>query len=358
MQLVYFPFIPLSEEICFGFAKVWPFEKYKEKYIVDPSIREKVSRLLNMQDYGKRSFGPSIVSFGNCDFHEMSVSEQSLLENIRLTLFVSFLSKNNMRVSGMNAGFYMVTSDNFSVVFQNFIQDNEYVAFEDGYVASMTRSGYKIDNVRISLPSYVLLPDKIQADEKLLANLLVLEKKKDELFQKIIRSTNLLLQSYFNDHNVSLNARILLQVAAFEVLLDLPEKEQRKVFVEKVDQYLALPAETREPYQYEAQPGVHKQSDFSATKKGIWADRIYTLRNHIIHGRDVDPSDFLYYRQRHIDLGMMFFVSIVKKLINETLDPSESFNDVVSWGERDNSEGEKDEGFSIWNSLIAQPPFK
>ena len=65
----------------------------------------------------------------------------------------------------------------------------------------------------------------------------------------------------------------------------------------------------------------------------IWADKFYTLRNHIIHGENVWMQEFVFQRrQGHLEIAVLFFVLLVKELINEKLrSKGKFFMDNVTW---------------------------
>ncbi len=61
----------------------------------------------------------------------------------------------------------------------------------------------------------------------------------------------------------------------------------------------------------------------------MWADKFYTLRNHIIHGKEIEPKDFCFGQHRHHDLAVWFFILSVKKLLDKYL-KEDSFYDRIT----------------------------
>ncbi len=143
------------------------------------------------------------------------------------------------------------------------------------------------------------------------------------------------MSGYFNSHELSDESRILQQSRAFEILLQLPEQGQRKVFKEKVRLY-CFPREKK--FQIEVRYLSERIGGRREAEKSImavmWADRFYVLRNHIIHGDVVRPGSFLFKRQRHGDIALWIYLILVKKIINENLLSPEKFYDEVLWKER------------------------
>ena len=62
----------------------------------------------------------------------------------------------------------------------------------------------------------------------------------------------------------------------------------------------------------------------------MWADRFYTLRNHIIHGEQLRNSEFSFFGQPHYHLGVLFFIASVKKILNDTLG-NNIFHDTIRY---------------------------
>src|SRR5260221_13006967 len=75
------------------------------------------------------------------------------------------------------------------------------------------------------------------------------------LYDRVLRTTDLLFESYYNNPNVSLNARILLQVSALEVLLDLPTERPRMHLKAEIEAMTVLPTDPVVTYPIEIRPG-------------------------------------------------------------------------------------------------------
>lgn len=74
------------------------------------------------------------------------------------------------------------------------------------------------------------------------------------------------------------------------------------------------------------------------SRKVIWADSYYTLRNHIIHGNQVKLNEFAFKgKQRHLDIGILFFMLLVKKIINEKR-KKRIFYDEIEWGKTEDGD--------------------
>lgn len=332
MQLLYFPYLMLGnlDEITYGNVKVWNFRKKADEYIQDEALRQKIRALLATNKYeGQPIQDMGILSIGDIEFREATQEDMDTANEIKLLLFLTCLARNNVRAQGANAGHYIATSENFLFVVQNFLLESDYISESAGYIVHKTVGGYKMNERSFIAPAHVLKPFVLGFNSDLRETLLRLKSEDSNQYARILRATDLFFQSYFNNADVSLNARILLQVGAFEVLLDLPpDNKQRKRLKEAVEKLTSLRSDLIETYQFEVRPDTFQSETRSIKVK--WADRFYSLRNHIIHGNEVPPSEFLFASQRHIDIATMFFVLLIEKLLNESFG-EQIFYDKIMW---------------------------
>jgi hypothetical protein len=332
MQIVYFPFISMGNEqkIDFGFLKIWNFDFMSKKYITDPKLLSRVSKILstNQEYFIGPVKGIGVVSIGDTDFRTYTQEELNLIREARLILFLSFLAKHNAVRNDINAGHWFATTENFNFTAQNFEIDSDNMATRNGYVIDMMAGGYRMGRDKFFKPSYVASPTQFSIDENLFHSLLLFRSEKPRVFRKITRATELFAESYYNSQSVSINARILCQMGAFETLLDLPERDQRRVFKDIVEAETSFDTEKQYVYYYESLRGKVKES---RTIKGIWADRFYTLRNHIIHGRKIPKERYVFKKnQRHTDIALLFFIFLVKQQIEKSL-RRKIFMHLITW---------------------------
>lgn len=341
MQIIYFPYLSLGEvdEINFGNVKVWNFDKKASQYITDIKLRAYIQSIIYSNiSHNQPIKDVGVISIGAVDFREFNDDEFLIANEVRLAIFLSFLSRHNTIGRKANAGWYMGTSENFEFVIQNFQPYNNDISERTGHIIDIGIGGYKIGQKKFYAPSYVIKPQKFSLDGLLISELVKLNKRGGKkLYRRILRATDLIFESYYNNPNVSKNARVLLQIAAFETLLDLPTQGQRKDFKDKIELYCNQPGEKLYSHYYENRG---KKLPEKRSLKAIWADSYYTLRNHIIHGEIVRAQDFVFKgKQRHIDIAILFFILLVKKLINQKSPGKKIFYDEIGWGqEKDGSD--------------------
>lgn len=319
--IAYFPYINMQNvpEIDLGFAKVWNFDQKKVAYIPDSTIRSHIENILatHVTHHGSVK-GIGILSIGAIDFREPTDEEYKLMRYARLILFISFLAQNNTAKPDPNVGHFMATSENFDLVYQKTIIGSDYLSEATGEVIHFSIGGLHISQHKFQRPSFVPSSLTFRLDDGLFQGLLKLRTKKPMVFERIMNATEIFLESYYNSPYLSRSARILLQLSAFEILLNLPEEQQRKAFKEAIHKISYLPGEPIKSYFSERFGGKKVREKLSL--KGYWADQFYTLRNHIIHGTTPAPREFIFNKsQRHLDIAVLYFVLSVKKQIEKSL---------------------------------------
>jgi hypothetical protein len=226
----------------------------------------------------------------------------------------------------------MVTAENFDVIRQNFVLDSDYISEQTGTLIQMHLMGYRINETRFTRPAYVNRPTMFKYDEKLFMQLKLLRSNNRPLYRRITRAAAVFLESYYNSPRVDIRARVLLQVAAFEILLDLPEHQPRKAFKDSIESLLKNQGDRRHRYKFQA---GNRMLEETRTLAAIWADRFYTLRNHIAHGETIPRGEYVFRReQHHLLIAPLMFVVCLKRQLEialTTLAKHQPFYEKILW---------------------------
>lgn len=348
MQIIYFPYINLRnhDEVAIPElnAVIWNFDRKANDYIPDATTRDKVKRLLAANTRGNEAIeNIGVLSMGNTDFRTFSSLEVQALHEIKLLLFLSRLAKSNTKPDADR----MTTAENLSFVIQNFEMDNEYIAESAGHIIRLSAAGYTIDETKFRAPGYVVFPLVFNLDSSTLKTLLEMRAKRPLIYKRILRACELFMRSYFNDPYVDDNSRILLMLAAFETLMDLPDDgQQRRHFKEIVKQFIDI--KTDKQRSFFSERGNGRKVRERGSMKVRWADRLYVLRNHIIHGNTIKSSQFYFEgtQQRHIDIAVLFFVFLCHAKMTRSLKRRVFFDEIV-WSEIENHDGSSSMGFTF-----------
>lgn len=342
-QVTYIPYIPLREKGAVDFGNglvVWHFDSLAEQKIPDQQIRDFVTSLLaaNVEGSSQEKIkGIGVVSIGDTDFRAFSDEEMAMVQEAKFLLFLCRIARSNTTILGTDSdGWSLATSENFEPVFQNFQIGNNHISESAGYIVTMNAGGYATSEKKFYKPSHVIISNYGMGsfDRELFVQLLRARRRRKKLFRRVLRSTDLLFQAYYNNSNVSRNARILLIAAAFETLLDLPENA-RKHFKNEIERRCDLPNEPKYRHYYHTRNGMKR--DKNRSMKTLWADSFFELRNQIIHG-DLVPEAMYQFRntERQLDISVLFFVFLVKSLLNEGMS-EKPFWDTIEWKQRDNN---------------------
>jgi len=320
-QLIFMPYLAMREEepLKIGDVEIWNFEKQSSQ-ITDPAVRTRVGELLAMYRQAGRIptksaqlRGIGIVSVGPRDFRQLSSSELDQIQAARTILFLCCLAKNSLL--GPRGGFMVYTSENFETIYQSFVLDSEYLSEASGVLIRIQLGGYKIGETVFTQPAYINTPTSFGYDEKLFTALVGLRTNDPAMYRRVLRAGSVFFESYYNTPAVDISARILLQAVAFEVLLELPEARQRQHLKTKIEKLANTANEKTHRYTFEM---GNKKVRESRSLKVMWADRFYSLRNHIIHGAFVSRNEYNFLRtQHHLAIAPLMFTFVLKRLIDE-----------------------------------------
>lgn len=340
-HFVCLPYLNLGDtpEIDFGFAKIWNFNVLKEKYIPDQALREHVASILKnyrvSYPHGKEGeetyasvYGIGLISTDIPTRQQPDRIEKQKINDARLILFISFLARHNIVTRNVNTGHWMASSENYAPVYFSAVVGTKYMTEHTGFVVPSWHGGIEIDKNMLIRPKHIPTPT-FDVDTELLNALIKLRLKHKRIFRRLMSAIEVFYESYYNSPEVSHNARILLQASAFEILLGVQNSEARKELKDYLRRVADYPEDRRFQYKSERRNGRRRIE--IGTKKVMWADRFFTLRNHIAHGLVPKESEYYFGKwQRHFDIALYFFIFCLKRKIEEGLN-KEIFGDDVVW---------------------------
>lgn len=348
------------EELTLGGATIRDAGEVPQ-HIPDQRLRARVIELLGMYrelagkpEKAKPVRNIGVITVGANDFRQLTDREFREVQELRSILFLCCLAQNNRLTR--NGGYMMYTAENFDVVRQNFVLESDRLSESAGVLVNITMLGYTIGQTRFVRPVHVNQPPRFRYDDKLLQQLRLLRRHNRPLYRRIARAGAVFLESYYNNPAVDTRARILLQTAAFEILLDLPEQKQRMVFKDEIERLVSNNGERKYRYKYERYGKLVLET---RTIKGIWADRFYTLRNHIVHGENVPEREYVFRgAQHHLVIAPLMFMSCIKGLIDQWLigaSRRRAFFEKMDWVVIEPGEGSDPEarGFLIRDDFLA-----
>ncbi len=343
LQLVYMPYIsmPLQEDIQIGRVRIWNYSSKANEYIKDDSLRQYINRILELNKDNKKPIANiGIVSIGDIDFRTLNEEELQEIKDARIILFLSFLS-SQLHLPDENRGNFMRTAENFQCVLQNLSPSDRFIAKIAGTLVRIHDMNL-ITNLTMSKPACVTLNQPhFKMDTGLIESLSKLKSKRKQLYRRIIRASEIFIQSYYNNEDINFNLRMVSQMTAFETLLELG-KYPREEFKNKIEKYTVTPEDKRYIHFYD--PG---KQDCKRTMKGKWADNFYRLRNKIVHGDLIKEGQVKFRKKElHFYIATMFFIVLIKKIVDENR-IRKYFDVAIIWNS-------KEQVFKLFNLLATR----
>ena len=335
------PYINLGdmEKIDLGFATIWNFSRKAEEYIPDVPLQEQVARTLKSYrasypyphsgtDIYHPINGIGMIDVGIESKNELDKESRQKANDARLMVFISFLARNNTITRNSNTGHSMASSENFAPVHFSVVVGSQYITEYNGFVVPSWHGGIDIDKNMVVRARHVPTP-RFNVEADMLNALIRLRQRKKRVFRKVVSAIEVFYESYYNSTEVSRNARILLQASAFEILLNSNSGNGREILKTFLKDNANYPDDRVLSYKSERRNG--RMVSERGTVREKWADRFFTLRNHIIHGHVPKEKEYSFSDwQSHFDIALYFFVFCLKRKIEEHLD-REIFGDDVDW---------------------------
>jgi hypothetical protein len=325
-KIAYFPYIFNNwDSLEFDGDVLWNISvsRLARKYIPDVTLRKYVRRLLSSNRHRNRRIKNIFIftAKGKSALDFFDHNEEKRFTDIAKILFLCSVSASNIG----KYSHHFATSDNFMSFVQNFTTKDDFTAFRAGRIISILDGGYKIGEIRYEAPYYLLKHGSL-FDTFLLEKLEVLKRLNRDSFERIIMATDAMMGGYSNADHVSYEMRILLQSRSFEILFDLPERDQRKHFRDKIKEYCQ--SDDEHEHDFLTVKGDGKFRQIFGSRQMMWADRFYLLRNQIVHGSKVFKEEYFFYEDSHWHLALLFFIVATKRIVYKELDEI-NFRDVI-----------------------------
>jgi len=306
-------------ELVFGEARLRNATDFCQE-VKDDQLRDHLGKLLAMYRElgrdgrpGRPLQGIGVLESSGGGLHVPTRAEYRQLSDLQAGLFLAMVAQN-VRLGGPNSGSQMWTADNVGIVSQRFTVGSERTAESAGVIVERTIGGYRVDAMQYTTPSYVPSPISFRIDERLFHSLDQLRTIDAQVFRRVLDAADLVRVSYFNSHIVDLKARLLLLAAAFERLLELPERDQRKVFKAKLEESFATVRDRRFRY-FSPRRGGQFEAEVGSVFR-FWGDQFYSLRSKIIHGESVAESSMMFRStQGHHAAAVTMFVGLATRAV-------------------------------------------
>jgi len=328
-NFAFIPYIEIKSDIKFSNVIFWSFEK-EDSYISDERIKIHIKNILNRYvDYTNKKPLKKItmVSYESPD-NFIVFNEQQIKEIKEATFVLSFCSIIR------NVDFRAFPSDNFQIVFQNFVPGDTSISISSGSYIHNTIGGPKLDEVLFITPYYITQGwGYVDYDERLFESILALKNDLDneELFARIIRALEWVYHAYSNVSMINFLSRIIMMSTAFELLFN--GIGGRKDFTKKIKKHSCNVLDDRDEYRETRIMKINgKEEEVELSLKEWWAYDFYILRNNIVHGNTEEEIQIK--NEKGFDyflLSINFFEESLKRILSEYGYYEYTEVDEISW---------------------------
>jgi hypothetical protein len=176
-------------------------------------------------------------------------------------------------------------------------------------------------------PHYIPDPGAGVGDKKLLGDLAKLCSNKSSEAERIFRSLYWVRSAFANADDHPYEARIVSMATAFEILLDIPEREKGRYFSELLNTLLPPNKLPRS----EKMLGMgRKKKAVDDNDVGWWCRDFYDLRSRIVHGDEIPQADYFANGIEKLRIALYLFVECICGMLPK-IDDSNEFDGLLFW---------------------------
>jgi len=300
------PWLNIEEDIRIGDVT---FKQADPKKLDDGSNNEIIGSLAKSMEHFVKCNGNSTDQAALCFYKDQWLFQKDFqgMQNIRDAVdILSFLVISRLNILCFNGNFYLgqpPSSEKFKLAtIPLFIEGNKKpkVFYKAGVKTILLDTGKHYFDLEPTKHGYQELTEK-QYDSKLLElfNHLISLPRNEEI-ERILRSLMWFRYSHTESDEVDPFSCILMKMTAFEILLDLPDRDARLTFMESIDNnyveifknelsFFEFVKENREIQR--RQVGTTVNENKNQSKLAWWAYDFYKLRSRIVHGDHLESKD-------------------------------------------------------------------
>ena len=332
LQVFFLPWIGdrIEENIKIGSITFWPYPDEADKRITDAEIKNKLNEFFKqfITLDGKPVGKILMCSYKDEDFHKFTLEEYYELRNaVNALIFSAITSQTISAVSDSSPGRFPPPNSNvFELV--SFVLGNDFILTSGNGL-------WKVSDIAFQNP--IPQGGKLWRYDKEIIKCFDIcfsekhtESSKKEI-NRLIRSLEWFRLAHTEDNLISYGAKafneevsypskIVMMSTAFEILFSLPKYRKSKKFTKNVED--CIRKSTTETLIEEIRTD-EEEKDTSRTQAGWWAWDFYQLRNDVVHGDAISPSD-LKYRNRiaHLIVADLVYLVCVEHLFikNDCID--------------------------------------
>ncbi|MFB3855671.1 MAG: hypothetical protein ACE148_17870 [Vicinamibacterales bacterium] len=289
LQVSFMPWAGIGGDIRIGPVTFWPFYGQATARVKDETIRNHLKKYFGCYvDYqGRPVDSVTICSHGPADFAQLTREKATEVRAAVDALIFSIVSPaTQAAVCADKNSMGPPSADRYELITQDFCPGDDHITILAGSVVS---GGWRIDQVSFPKPwSTGGVGDS--PDKKLLDGLSKVfgSRFPADSRARLLRSLEWFRLAHIESDHVSRLSKVVMMATAFEILLDVPDRPNKKGWIaDRLDELCATSGLGREERQTGGRTLNH-------TRLAWCAWDFYNLRNSVVHGDVITPEKLRY----------------------------------------------------------------
>lgn len=318
VHVFFMPWAGLKNEMHFGPVRMWTWSDSSKRKVTDVTRRNQLEKLFacyrDSRDQSVRSV--TVCSDENADFRETTPDVRDAILKAVDSLIVSIIcDRTATAVANDNNSMAPPSSEKYTLLHQRFPIGANEITVCDGY---NNVGGLPIDTIKFFQP-HSIGGIFCQPCNSLFSRLADLWSQSDNplMRNRVFRSLEWFRYAHVASDLVSPFARVVMTATAFESLLDIPRVNDKKKEIldrlNELDFKHLLKSENRN----------HNKKPVNASKLAWWLYDFYDLRNKIVHGNEISPTELVGDKWQHVIIADIVFGHCLDWQLNMNL-PSDA----------------------------------
>jgi len=321
-QFSFLPYFPSTDfDMRVGRLHLLSFWKYKDAYIPDQTLREKLERICQLYvDTKLETLDELTIAVIDGNYSLTPPTDEQRRDIQRYADALNFCS---VILNETNRAY---TSDNFLLLHQNFTLTEDAIVYTTGSYVRL-QNWQPFETAKLIKPSYI--QDSIfryRFDETLLqafASTIDAHNNDDDYLFMVLEWFR---YAYMNVEGFSYPNRVVLLATAYEVFFQLPDFGKTDAFATRLEALLKVDQMNVHDKQHRiiqtGLPIIRKANALGKVKEntiyGWWARAFYDLRSKIVHGSEVVKGDLLNHNDvEHFQIGVKMLQFCFYRLLED-----------------------------------------
>jgi hypothetical protein len=312
IAIEYMPWANFDDEFQVGPVSFWSFYEKAEEKIPDPDIRADLTRFFEsfVDNMGRPVRTVVACSIGDISFRRLSMEEQIAIRSATdFLIFATITTGCKNAVCSNNNSMAPPSADRFDLC-------GRWVwPSQDGLVVETENSISFWSHGKYHIPHPISLGGSFCGNYTTLLHGLsavISPGFPNDVKERLLRSLEWFRFAHTESTSVSRLHKVVMMSTAFEILLDIPDRNATLEFCKIVDEMLR----TKNTLIGEREDSKGNKHPMSLP--GCWAWDFYKLRSGIVHGDKIDPENLGYKDWiTHLIVADLVFRELIMRILYE-----------------------------------------